>query len=235
MASEPSHVASGRNLRPGTPVSPDHGGSMSRELTTYPPRWKAWWHDWRRASFRSPPIACRRRASSGVPDLIVTSDEGLAEEGEVRVTLPGGEAVAAQIVGRDPKHAPSPCSRSSDRICGPSPWLRHPRCRRAGRRSGRGGRCADRGARIVVGQAGALAIDARRRDRRPHRARHASAPDGRGRSCGQCRGPGLRHDGVRTSPARAGDTRAHHRPGSGEAWRPTDAFRAATWASACSR
>jgi S1-C subfamily serine protease len=32
---------------------------------------------------------------------IVTSDEGLAEEGEVRVTLPGGETVAAEVVGRD--------------------------------------------------------------------------------------------------------------------------------------
>jgi S1-C subfamily serine protease len=37
--------------------------------------------------------------------LIVTSDEGLAEEGEVHVTLPGGERVAAQIVGRDPSTA----------------------------------------------------------------------------------------------------------------------------------
>jgi S1-C subfamily serine protease len=36
---------------------------------------------------------------------IVTSDEGLAEEGEVRVTLGGGEAVAAEIVGRDPSTA----------------------------------------------------------------------------------------------------------------------------------
>jgi S1-C subfamily serine protease len=36
---------------------------------------------------------------------IVTSDEGLAEEGPVRVTLPGGEAVAAEIVGRDPSTA----------------------------------------------------------------------------------------------------------------------------------
>ena len=33
--------------------------------------------------------------------LIVTSDEGLAEEGEVRVMLPGGESTVAQIVGRD--------------------------------------------------------------------------------------------------------------------------------------
>ena len=35
------------------------------------------------------------------PQLIVTSDEGLAEEGEVHVVLPDGERVAGQIVGRD--------------------------------------------------------------------------------------------------------------------------------------
>jgi len=37
--------------------------------------------------------------------LVVTSDEGLAEEGDVRVTLPGGESAAAQPVGRDPSTA----------------------------------------------------------------------------------------------------------------------------------
>jgi S1-C subfamily serine protease len=36
---------------------------------------------------------------------VVTSDEGVAEDGEVRVTLPGGETVAAEIVGRDPSTA----------------------------------------------------------------------------------------------------------------------------------
>ncbi len=36
---------------------------------------------------------------------IVTSDEGLAEDGEVRVTLAGGEVVPAQVVGRDPTTA----------------------------------------------------------------------------------------------------------------------------------
>jgi S1-C subfamily serine protease len=36
---------------------------------------------------------------------IVTSDEGLAEEGEVRVTLAGGETVAAEVAGRDPSTA----------------------------------------------------------------------------------------------------------------------------------
>src|SRR3954454_20030166 len=34
--------------------------------------------------------------------LIVTADEALAEEGEIAVTLPGGEAVAARLAGRDP-------------------------------------------------------------------------------------------------------------------------------------
>jgi S1-C subfamily serine protease len=37
--------------------------------------------------------------------LIVTSDEGLAEEGEVRVVLPGGESRLAGIVGRDASSA----------------------------------------------------------------------------------------------------------------------------------
>ena len=37
--------------------------------------------------------------------LIITSDEALAEEGEVHLTLPGGERVAGQIVGRDPTTA----------------------------------------------------------------------------------------------------------------------------------
>ena len=37
--------------------------------------------------------------------VIVTSDEGLAEDGEVRVVLPGGESVPARPVGRDPSTA----------------------------------------------------------------------------------------------------------------------------------
>jgi len=36
---------------------------------------------------------------------IVTSDEGLAEDGEVNVTLAGGERVAAEVIGRDPSTA----------------------------------------------------------------------------------------------------------------------------------
>jgi S1-C subfamily serine protease len=52
-------------------------------------------------------ISYRTHASGFVwrPGLIVTSDEGLAEEGEVHVLLPGGERITAQIVGRDPSTA----------------------------------------------------------------------------------------------------------------------------------
>jgi S1-C subfamily serine protease len=52
-------------------------------------------------------VSRRMRASGFVwrPGLIVTSDEGLAEEGEVRLTLSGGEEIAAEIAGRDPSTA----------------------------------------------------------------------------------------------------------------------------------
>ena len=46
-----------------------------------------------------------RSRSSGFfwrPGLIVTADEALAEEGDFSVALPGGETVAATLVGRDP-------------------------------------------------------------------------------------------------------------------------------------
>lgn len=36
------------------------------------------------------------------PGLVVTADEALAEDGEISVALPGGEMVAATLVGRDP-------------------------------------------------------------------------------------------------------------------------------------
>jgi len=45
-----------------------------------------------------------RSRSSGFfwrPGLIVTADEALSEEGEIGVTLPGSEPIAAQLVGRD--------------------------------------------------------------------------------------------------------------------------------------
>src|SRR5262245_818918 len=46
----------------------------------------------------------RSRSSGFVwrPGLIVTADESLSEEGAFVVTLPGGDTVAAQLVGRDP-------------------------------------------------------------------------------------------------------------------------------------
>src|SRR5579859_421103 len=50
-------------------------------------------------------IRSHRSLSSGFvwrPGLIVTADEALAEEGEVTVVLPAGEAVPAEIAGRDP-------------------------------------------------------------------------------------------------------------------------------------
>jgi len=50
-------------------------------------------------------VHSHRSLSSGFawkPGLIVTADEALAEEGEVAVTIPGGERVPAAIVGRDP-------------------------------------------------------------------------------------------------------------------------------------
>jgi S1-C subfamily serine protease len=52
-------------------------------------------------------ISHRMQASGFVwrAGLIVTSDEGLAEEGEVRVVLPGGESAVAQPIGRDPSTA----------------------------------------------------------------------------------------------------------------------------------
>jgi S1-C subfamily serine protease len=52
-------------------------------------------------------ISDRMQASGFVwrAGLIITSDEGLAEEGEVRVVLPGDESTVAQPIGRDPSTA----------------------------------------------------------------------------------------------------------------------------------
>jgi len=53
-------------------------------------------------------VMSHRMQSSGFvwrAGLIVTSDEGLAEEGDVRVVLPGGESAVAHPVGRDPSTA----------------------------------------------------------------------------------------------------------------------------------
>jgi S1-C subfamily serine protease len=53
-------------------------------------------------------VNSHRTQSSGFvwkPGFVVTSDEALAEEGDVSVTLPGGEEVKAEVVGRDPSTA----------------------------------------------------------------------------------------------------------------------------------
>jgi S1-C subfamily serine protease len=50
-------------------------------------------------------VRSHRSRSSGFawrPGLVVTADEALAEEGEFAVTVPGGDRVSAQLVGRDP-------------------------------------------------------------------------------------------------------------------------------------
>ena len=49
-------------------------------------------------------LSHRSRASGFFwkPGLIVTAEEALADEGEISVVLPGGESVAATLVGRDP-------------------------------------------------------------------------------------------------------------------------------------
>jgi S1-C subfamily serine protease len=49
-------------------------------------------------------VQSHRSRSSGCswrPGLIVTADEALSEEGEFAVTVPGGDSVAARLVGRD--------------------------------------------------------------------------------------------------------------------------------------
>jgi S1-C subfamily serine protease len=49
-------------------------------------------------------VQSNRSRSSGFfwrPGLIVTADEALSEEGEIAVTPPGGDPIAAQLVGRD--------------------------------------------------------------------------------------------------------------------------------------
>ena len=50
-------------------------------------------------------VHSQRARSSGFvwrPNLVVTAEEALAEEGEVMVVLPGGDRAAAHLVGRDP-------------------------------------------------------------------------------------------------------------------------------------
>ena len=50
-------------------------------------------------------VHSQRARSSGFvwrPNLVVTAEEALAEDGEVTVVLPGGDTAAAHLVGRDP-------------------------------------------------------------------------------------------------------------------------------------
>ena len=50
-------------------------------------------------------VRSHRSQSSGFawrPGLVVTADEALSEEGEFAVTVPGGDSLLAQLVGRDP-------------------------------------------------------------------------------------------------------------------------------------
>ena len=50
-------------------------------------------------------VCSHRSRSSGFvwrPNLIITADEALAEEGDIAVVLPGGDTAAARLVGRDP-------------------------------------------------------------------------------------------------------------------------------------
>jgi Trypsin-like peptidase domain len=50
-------------------------------------------------------VRSRRSQSSGFAwrsGLVVTADEALSEQGEFAVTVPGGDSVPAQLVGRDP-------------------------------------------------------------------------------------------------------------------------------------
>jgi S1-C subfamily serine protease len=58
-----------------------------------------------RAAQKIVAVHSTRSRSSGFvwrPGLIVTADEALAEEGAISVALPGGEAAAATLIGRDP-------------------------------------------------------------------------------------------------------------------------------------
>src|SRR5687768_13602932 len=106
LTNEPSHVGSGRRAPGGSPLlasTPEV--PMSREIEIISAAIEGVV-----ATLASSVVSVhshRMEASGFVwrPGLIVTSDEGLAEEGNVHVTLPGGERVAGQVVGRDPSTA----------------------------------------------------------------------------------------------------------------------------------
>ena len=108
-------------------------------------------------------VRSHRSRSSGFvwrPGLIVTADEALSEEGELAVTLPGGDTVAAQLAGRD-----STTDVALLRIdrAGLEPVLLRGVTRHHGRArngSGRRGWCADRRGRRRVPRRRSVAIPA---------------------------------------------------------------------------
>ena len=169
-------------------------------------------------------VASHRMLASGFvwrAGLVVTSNEGLAEDGEVRVTLPGGEAVAARIAGRDPTSAIAllrverPDLRSvalaadipaagalvvaaGAEAGAPTAALGLLSVKRGPWQSMRGGEIDAR-----------IELDMRLR----RTAEGGLAVNAAGQAFGMT--------GFRASPARAGDPRAHHQPGSsepGDAW-----------------
>ena len=164
-------------------------------------------------------VISHRMQTSGFvwrPGLIVTSDEGLAEEGVVHVILPGGESVAAQIVGRDATTATAlvKVERSDLRPVALAAAIPLP-----------GGLVVAIGAEAAAPTAafGMVSvstgpwqsmrggeIDARVRARCP------IAENSRGRACGECDRTSVRHDRVRTASPCIGDPLGDHRPGSGE-------------------
>ena len=152
--------------------------------------------------------------------LIVTSDEALAEEGEVHLTLPGGERVAGQIVGRDPTTAIAllKVARSDLRPVALAAAIPSP-----------GGLAVAIGAEEGAPTAALGMVSV---SRGPWQSLRGGDIDARVELDARLRrtaegglavnvvGTGLRHDRLRTPSARAGDTLGHHRPGSGEVGNP---------------
>src|SRR5262245_15705219 len=104
-ATAPAYLASGRSEARGTSLQQALGGSMSTDVQAISTALEGI------VGGVVPSLVSvisHRMQASGFAwraGLIVTSDEGLAEEGEVRVVLPGGESSLAQPVGRDPSTA----------------------------------------------------------------------------------------------------------------------------------
>ena len=200
---------------------------------TCPPRSPAPSPAWRPPSS---PVRSHRSRSTGFvwrPGLVVTADEALAEEGEIAVTLPGGEAVAAVSPGATRRRTWH-CCASTVRTC--------PRLTLAA---------------VDPVAAGALAIGAGAQDGGPTAAlgvggRVAGGPwrsmrggeidarieldlrlraERRGRPRAGRRRPGGRHGGLRAAPARARHPGGHASSGSRRSSRAMAASRAAISAS----